>query len=146
MGSLSARKIANMRRLVGALTQGSMGQAATAELLQVSYTAARSYLDILIRAGIVDRDPERRTRYRLQAETSLAERFLSSLARNDESQRVSLRRSTSRHCENPGATFLHVLSDDICFPLVRHQILVRRDPLVAALFGAATAATSSEQV
>jgi hypothetical protein len=40
---------------------------------------------------------------------------------------------------DPGTQFLHVLADDVRFPLVLDTLPVRRDPLVAALFGIKTA-------
>jgi hypothetical protein len=65
------------------------------------------------------------------------ERFLASLSKRLGQPRVSLRRSTSRHCMDSSGRYLHLLADDAGFPLVLHQDPVRRDPLVAALFGAA---------
>jgi hypothetical protein len=128
------RRAENIRRLVAALAQGNMGPSAVAELLQVSPTSARNYLEGLAQAGVGDYDPQRRGQLRLHPDTALVERFLATLD-DSAARRISLRRSPSRHCVNPGQHFLHVLADDVRFPLVLDQFPVRRDPLVAALFG-----------
>jgi hypothetical protein len=133
------RKADNMRRLVAALAQGSMRPEAVAALLEISYTAARNYLDTLAQAGVAEYDPQRRGYLRLLPDTALVERFLDTLDDSVARHRVSLRRSPSRHCVDPGTQFLHVLADDVRFPLVLDTLPVRRDPLVAALFGIKTA-------
>jgi hypothetical protein len=132
----SLRRIDNLRRLVAALAHGRMSPAAVAALLQVSHRAARNYLDELERAGVAQCDPDRRTCLRLRPDPVLTQRFLASLA-EPAKQHLALRRSQSRHNANPGERFLHVLADDVRFPLVLSQHPARRDPLVAALFGAA---------
>jgi uncharacterized protein YgbK (DUF1537 family) len=126
-----------MHRLIAALTQGSMGPVAVADLLQISQTAARNYLEDLASAGVVECDTCRNTHFRLHRDAAAGQRFLTSLSNNASQRRVSLRRSPSRHCVNPGVQFLHVLADDVSFPLMLNRLPARRDPLVAALFGAA---------
>jgi hypothetical protein len=133
----SSQRIDKLRRLVAALEQRSMGPDAVMDLLQVSYSAARNYLSELAQAGIADPDPERHTVMRLHPDLQVRERFLAALSERLGQARVSLRRSPSRHCMDSSGSYLHVLADDASFPLVLHQDPVRRDPLVAALFGAA---------
>ena len=137
MRSASLQRIENMRRLVAALAQRSMGPRVVAELLNISDSAARAYLKALAEAGVAHHDPSGRTRLRLGPDPAVQQAFLSALAARAEQQQVALRRSTARHCTNPGKAFLHVLADDVRFPLVLHRHPAHRDPLVAALFGAA---------
>lgn len=132
-----SHRIDKLHRLVAALEQRSMGPGAVMELLQVSYSAARNYLNELAQAGIAEPAPERHTVMRLHPDLQARERFFAGLSERLGQARVSLRRSTSRHCMNSSGRFLHVLADDVTFPLVLHRDPVRRDPLVAALFGAA---------
>jgi hypothetical protein len=110
-----------------------------AELLEISHSAARNYLDTLAQAGVAEYDRQRRGYLRLLPDTALVERFMDTLDDSVIRRRVSLRRSPSRHCVDPGTQFLHVLADDVRFPLVLDSRPVRRDPLVAALFGVKTA-------
>jgi hypothetical protein len=136
MKSSSLRKIGNIKLLVAALAQGSMGPRQVAVLLRVSHTAARNYLDELEQVGVAHADPERRTYLRLDPDPAVVQRILASLAESVTQQRVALRSSIARHCVDPGDRFLHVLADDIRFPLELHCLPARRDPLVVALFGA----------
>jgi len=135
MASARSQRIGKLRVLVAALEQRSMGPGAVMVLLQVSYSAARNYLHELAQAGLADPDPERHTVMRLTADLQVCERFFAGLSERLGQARVSLRRSSSRHCMNSSGRFLHVLADDVSFPLVLHRDPVRRDPLVAALFG-----------
>jgi hypothetical protein len=136
MAMYSLRKISRIRQLVSALEAGAMGPSAAAALLDISYSAARNYLEALVEAGAASNHPDRRTHVRLDPDRAVVESFLDSLAAEGEEQRITLRRSSSRHCVNPGKSYLHVLADDVRFPLVLAQTSARRDPLVAALFGA----------
>jgi hypothetical protein len=135
MAMYSLRKISKIRRLVSELETRAMGPATAAELLEISYSAARNYMGTLVEAGAATHHPDRRTHVRLHPDRAVVERFLDSLVADSEEQRVTLRRSFSRHCVNPGKSYLHVLADDTRFPLLLAQPTVRRDPLVAALFG-----------
>lgn len=135
--SASLRKIENMHRLVAALDQRDMGPNAVMELLKISYSAARNYLSELEQAGIVSPDPVRRSLLRISSDPSARLRYFAALTERAEGAQVSLRRSATRHCTNSTGRFLHVLADDVGFSLVLHRVPVQRDPLVAALFGAA---------
>jgi hypothetical protein len=138
----SLRKVAKIRQLVSALAAGAMGPAAAAELLDISYSAARNYMETLVEAGAASHHPDRRSHVRLHPDRLVVERFLDALVEEGGEQRVTLRRSPSRHCVNPGKSYLHVLADDVRFPLVLAQPSARRDPLVAALFGACSRRTA----
>lgn len=136
MTMYSLRKISNIRQLVGALEAGAMGPAAAAELLDISHTAARNYMETLVEAGVASYHRDRRTHVCLHPDRAVVERFLDALAAEGKERRVTLRRSLSRHCVDPGESYLHVLADDVRFPLMLAHPPARRDPLVAALFGA----------
>lgn len=135
MSPASLRRIDNIRRLVMALAEDAMAPADVVRLLQVSDRAARNYLEALALAGVGQLDPARRSHLRLHRDPAVVDAYLASLG--GRTQQVSLRRSAGRHCTDPGARFLHVLADDVRFPLDLQQRPAGRDPLVAALFGAA---------
>lgn len=137
MSAASLRRIDNIRRLVLALADDAMGPADVARLLQVSDRAARNYLEVLELAGVGQADPSRRCHLRLHRDPAVVDAYLASLAEPSARQPLSLRRSVARHCTDPGDRFLHVLADDTRFPLDLHRRPAGRDPLVAALFGAA---------
>jgi hypothetical protein len=139
MKSASSRRIDNLYRLVAALDQRSMAPRAVMELLHLSRSAARDYLHELEQAGMAYHDPDRHTVLRSNPDPQVRERFFGELVERLEQPQVALRRSASRHCTNSSGRFLHVLADDVRFPLVLHRDPVGRDPLVVALFGAAVA-------
>jgi hypothetical protein len=112
-----------------------MGPAAVAELLKVSYSAARNYLGDLVQAGVAIHDIDRGTQLKLHPDPAIVKRFLAALDAGAGERSMALRRSPARHCVNPGERYLHVLADDVRFPLVLHRRPAQRDPLVAALFG-----------
>jgi hypothetical protein len=99
-------------------------------------------METLVEAGAASHHPDRRSHVRLHPDRLVVERFLDSLVEEGGEQRVTLRRSPSRHCVNPGKSYLHVLADDVRFPLVLAHPSARRDPLVAALFGAGSRRTA----
>jgi predicted transcriptional regulator len=136
MNQRSLRRIANIRKILAALAHGSIGPAATADLLGVSPSAARNYLDALVQDGVALPDRGRKTNVVLHPDQATVRRFLENQEVRGGERRITLRRSLSRHCVNPGASFVHVLADDVRFPLTLGCQPATRDPLVAALFGA----------
>lgn len=137
MKPASLRKIENMHRLVAAFDQRDMGPNAVMDLLKISYSAARNYLSELEQAGMLSPDPVQRSLLRISPDPSVRLRYFAALTEKTERAQVSLRRSATRHCTNSTGRFLHVLADDTAFSLVLHRVPAQRDPLVAALFGAA---------
>ncbi|WP_426193447.1 hypothetical protein [Massilia sp. DWR3-1-1] len=112
----SARRIDKLGALVAAFAARDLGNAGVALLLECSLTAARNYLAELLDAGVIDAHPVRqaagcldRTLYRRSADPLAAGVFLAALTRAD----------CVAGC-SPGAG----------------SAPARRDPLVAALFGA----------
>lgn len=105
MNTASIRRIENLRRLVAALADRSMGPDDVVGLLGVADRAARNYMNELKLAGVGRADPTQRGHLRLNADPSAIRDFLEALGADGS---VCARRKP------PGA---------------------RRDPLVSALFG-----------
>ncbi|MDL2356562.1 MAG: hypothetical protein QFF03_15025 [Pseudomonadota bacterium] len=112
-----------MRLLVAEFAGREIGCAGVALLLGCSLSAARNYVAELLDAGVIALRPNRqaaggvdRTLYRLAAEPLKVHQFLAALTDRERIDR--LWRDADFCCETDGS-------------------FVRRDPLVAALFGAA---------
>jgi hypothetical protein len=112
----SARRIDKLRALVAAFGARDIGNAGVALLLDCSLTAARNYLAELLDAGVIDAHPVRqaagcldRTLYRRSADPLAAGAFLATLVSADCVAGLSAGAGSAP---------------------------ARRDPLVAALFGA----------
>ena len=135
----SQRRIDNFRLLIARLGDSPLDPHAVTLLLSVSHTAARNYLHELVEAGVARPDTDRaeKTFVRMKGERDVIERFLDELVMAASAERISVRRSAKRHDSHIGKCFIHVLHDDVSFPLTMHSLPVRRDPLVAALFGSA---------
>lgn len=131
----SLRRIANFRTVIAALSERSMDPAAVAQLLTVSHTAGRNYLHELVEAGVAV--TALKTHVRLHDDADAVERFIAGLTEDASAERITVRRSPRLSDSHAGKRFFHVLADDVSFPLMVHRMPVRRDPLVAALFGAA---------
>jgi hypothetical protein len=95
----------------------------------------RRFLAALVRGGAASYDHDRKTHVCLHPDPAAVQRFLDTLDEQRTEHRLTLRRSPSRHCMNPGKSFLHVLADDVKFPLIVTRHPARRDTLVAAFFG-----------
>ncbi|WP_119810054.1 hypothetical protein [Massilia cavernae] len=111
----SVRRISNLRALVEEFGKRDLGCAAAALFLSCSFSSARNYIVELLDAGVLAAHPVRqgagcldRTLYQLTADRLARQRFLATLAE----------------------------SDDAGFSFGPGDRPARRDPLVAALFGA----------
>ncbi|RJG21487.1 hypothetical protein D3872_06720 [Massilia cavernae] len=109
------RRISNLRALVEEFGKRDLGCAAAALFLSCSFSSARNYIVELLDAGVLAAHPVRqgagcldRTLYQLTADRLARQRFLATLAE----------------------------SDDAGFSFGPGDRPARRDPLVAALFGA----------
>lgn len=122
----SVRRLANFRVLVAEFAVRQMGCAAVAEVLHCSSSAARNYLHELLDGGIVTRHPIDRTVYCQNSDPLVAHEFLAALARLGQGKRTAL--PTRR---------VHSLWNDAIVCCSSADQPARRDPLVAALFGAA---------
>lgn len=138
----SMRKLDRMRTLVGQMSMRDMDSMDIAELLRCSHTAARNYLSELLQAGVVISNRGRalgggaiRLGFRLTGDTNMVERYLAALHASTSAEFLS-RRVSQAPDEIKAKRHFHVMGDDR-FLTVRVTLQpVRRDPLVAALFGA----------
>lgn len=130
----SARRLANLRSLVVAFAARDIGRAGVAALLGCSLSASRNYLAELLDAGVVLSHAVRqsdgcgdRTLYRLSADPLAVHDFLAGLAEPDGTAGPNL--ADPQHVRR--------MWRDADFFLTAGHAPARRDPLVAALFGAA---------
>jgi hypothetical protein len=135
----SARRLDNMRALVAEFAARDIGYAGVALLLACSLTTARKYIAELLDAGLVfplsasQRRPGAgidRTLYRRTADPLAVHRFLATLAGPSAPADIAAPRT------RPDAARIHRtwLAADVS--LRAGHAPARRDPLVAALFGA----------
>jgi hypothetical protein len=122
----SARRLANFRTLVAEFAVRRMGYIAVAELLSCSTSAARNYIQELVDRGVVAKHPIDRKLYCGHSDPLIADEFLAALTRLEQSGPASV--PTRR---------VHSLWDDAIVSRAGVHQPARRDPLVAALFGAA---------
>jgi hypothetical protein len=131
----SARRRDNLRSLVVEFAVRDIGRAGAAALLKCSLSASHNYLTELVNAGVVLLHPVKqnsgcvdRTLYRLNADPLTVRDFLAGLAEPDGTARPNLA-APPEHVRQMwrDADFFHRAG----------RAPVRRDPLVAALFGAA---------
>lgn len=141
----SARRLGNLRALVAEFAGRDIGYAGVAVFLGCSLTAARNYVGELLDAGVIASLPVRqaagcvdRTLYRGSADPLVVHAFLAALARSHTAAMPAWR-DTAEAEAPPDAERIHRtwLAADFSFGAGRSP--ARRDPLVAALFGAAQA-------
>jgi hypothetical protein len=122
----STQRVVNLRKLVEELSRQDLSRVAAAAQLGCSISASRNYLIELMDAGVVSLDPLRKRRecplYQLNPDSFVVQDFLAGL---DETQQPA--------ASNPARQVWR--SAD--FLLRPGTPPARRDPLVAALFGAA---------
>ncbi|MDL2354074.1 MAG: hypothetical protein QFF03_02325 [Pseudomonadota bacterium] len=130
----SARRLVNLRSLVAAFAGRDIGRSGVAALLGCSLSASRNYLAELLDAGVVHSQPVRqsdgggdRIQYRLSADPRAVRDFLASLAVPD----------GAADCRAADPARIQRMWRDADFFLAAGHAPARRDPLVAALFGAA---------
>lgn len=140
----SARRLRNLRALVREFSGRDIGYVGAALFLDCSLSAARNYVAELLDASVVVSHPVRqaagcvdRTLYRLSADPRTVHEFLAGLARSQGADGMP---------ERHGAASMETPPDPACvnrtwrtadFSLGIGSAPARRDPLVAALFGAA---------
>ena len=139
----SARRLGNLRALVAEFAGRDVGHAGVAMLLGCSLTAARNYVAELVDAGVIASLPVRqaagcvdRTLYRGSADPLVVHAFLAALARSHAAG-IPAWRGTAVLEAPPDFERIHRtwLAADFSFGAGHSP--ARRDPLVAALFGAA---------
>jgi hypothetical protein len=139
----SARRIGNLRALVAEFAERDIGGAGAALFLGCSLTAARNYISELLDAGVVAARPVKqaagaidRTLYELTADPLVVHRFLATLVRTQGAVGISARRGAEGMEAKPDASHVHRVWLDTGLSLSMSNVPARRDPLVAALFGA----------
>lgn len=134
----TTRRHLRLRALIGELSARDMHTAAVAVFLECSHTAARNYLNELLEASVISwrrsPDPSMRSGYRLNGDTGLVQNFLAGLTL----PRIANMKRESKpatEAQSFGPRHFHIIADDRFLGVRATHVLVRRDPLVAALFG-----------
>jgi hypothetical protein len=131
----SARRIMNLRALVGEFARRDLGYSGTALLLGCSLSSARNYIFELLDAAVIVAHPFRppagsidRLQYQLTTDRQAVREFVAGLAESDgaEAQRHGMQ--ADRQGDACGL-------DNFNFGPNLLDAPARRDPLVAALFG-----------
>jgi hypothetical protein len=132
------QRLGNMRTLVTELAARDIGYADVACLLGCSLTTARNYVAELLDAGLVSalllgqgESGSERTRYRRTADPLAVHRFLAALSRPLKGAEDAAPQT------RPDGARVHRTWLPADFSAGAHHAPARRDPLVAALFGAA---------
>ena len=140
----SARRLANLRALVAEFAGRAIGCAGVALFLDCSLSAARNYVAELLDAGVIASHPERqaagcvdRTLYRQAADPLKVDQFLGALTRTHGADGMAARRGAAEPGSSADPERIHRLWRDADFSFGAGRSPARRDPLVAALFGAA---------
>ena len=133
----TARRRARLDLLVAELALRDMNHADVARFLPCSLSAARAYMHDLLDAAVVSLAFSSMGKvnmdsaiYRLCANRLIVKDLLDSRVYDRISSRANLQREAA-----PGTRHVHILSDDVKFDVKICNFPVRRDPLVAALFG-----------
>lgn len=130
----SAKRLANLHTLVAEFAQRDIGRTGVAELLGCSPSASRNYIAELLDARVVFSSSARpriewkdRTLYRLTHDPIAVQEFLAGLAEP----------SGAHLTGGSVAELVRGMGRNTNFGLAANIEPARRDPLVAALFGAA---------
>lgn len=136
----SARRLRNLRGLVAEFAERDIGHTGVALLLGCSLSAARNYVAELLDAGVVASHPVRqaagrmdRRLYRLTVDPLAVHSYLAALARSHGDGEVAEWGDAAVNETIPEAVRIHRAWSAADFS---PGAPARRDPLVAALFGA----------
>lgn len=135
MKSASMRRIGNFRKLLSGLHEKGMDSYTIANYLHMSHTAARTYIQQLLDAGVVVsvRTSATKPQLRLCADPRPVAFFLAELDAMEE----DLLDAGACRTALGGSRFIHLLADDVNHTVPSRRVHAQRDPLVAALFGPA---------
>ncbi|RJG11624.1 ArsR family transcriptional regulator [Massilia cavernae] len=143
----TARRIENMRLLIAKLAVREMRLDEVAQFLNSSMSAARVYVLELCSAGLVTAVRDRsgthkgcKPAYRLSSNPERNRAFFDNLENSSREAGVIARKVRGKRGQVAIAAgrSVHIMADDVQHPIRIDDEPVRRDPLVAALFGAAT--------
>lgn len=141
----TARRLENMRLLLAELSRRPMQIDDIAALLGASVSAARNYVLELCDAGVANAvdgwdGKSGKPHYRLAADPARSRAFLEQMTNPYRDAGVVVRRVTAgkpaKVAMGSGRN-VHITGDDVHYAFRVEREPVRRDPLVAALFGAA---------
>lgn len=123
-----------------------MNCVAMERLLNCSPSSIRNYIRQLLRAGVVvQATPEksenaRQKDYRLTVDAIIVDNFLEGLGTPQLCKKISVVASHHLHMSLGDARYFHFLGVTDIGSCIRERSHIRRDPLVAALFGSASVA------
>jgi hypothetical protein len=138
----SLQRCERMQALLGELANGEMDSVAIAAFLRCSNSSARKYVMALVDADLVFPStlPSGQGRpklgYCLTEDLQAVDDFMSGLLAGQNS-RAALKRTPKRsgQVRTVGSQHFHIMADDQSGEVQAAFVSVRRDPLVAALFG-----------
>ena len=140
----SARRLTNLRALVAEFAERDIGCAGVALFLDCSLSAARNYIAELLDAGVVASRPDRqaagcvdRTLYRQAVDPLAVHQFLAGLARSHGANGMATPGGVPEPETPPDPERIRRVWRDADYSFGAGSSRARRDPLVAALFGAA---------
>jgi hypothetical protein len=137
------RRQQRLQVLIGELAARGMDAADVAALLACSPTAARNYLNELLEASVIEfrraarsADTGQRSGYFLTGDAALVSSFLADLdALHSRAVRLKRGSKPATEARSFGTRHFHIIADDRFLGVSAIEVAVRRDPLVAALFG-----------
>ncbi|MES2257026.1 MAG: hypothetical protein V4724_00835 [Pseudomonadota bacterium] len=138
------RRVEKLRRLIAALSSRQMDVAAAAAFLGCSPAAARNHLYELLAARVIVPVPVRADgggaggdsiAYTLHADAAIVEAFVDTLREVHGARFIFAGKRSRKRGLFVGGRYFHIMLDDVGFALQICDEPVRRDPLVAALFG-----------
>jgi hypothetical protein len=145
----TVRRFQRFHALVAELATRDMDTIAVASFLQCSPTAARKYLNDLLEASVIKPrrsvlrgDSRMRNCYQLTADLWLAQNILRDIHESQCGEAIFTRRNMRTNAASGNQTrHFHIMADDCHARVSASHVAVRRDPLVAALFGDGTQRT-----
>jgi hypothetical protein len=139
----TVRRLQRLNALIDELSARDMDAAAVALFLDCSATSARNYLNDLLEASVIrsrrtalSGDCYMRNGYHLNGDPRMARHFLAGCRESQCGDPILKRgRKQSNAARTYGTRHFHIMADDCCAGVRATRVEVRRDPLVAALFG-----------
>lgn len=137
----SLQRCERMQALLGELANGAMDGAAIAAFLQCSNSGAHKYVMALVDAAVVFPSAlpsglgRPRLGYCLTDDMRAVDNFMSKLLAGTNSRTLKRTPKRSGQVRTIGSQHFHIMADDQSGEVQAAFVSVRRDPLVAALFG-----------
>jgi predicted ArsR family transcriptional regulator len=137
----SLQRCERMQALLGELAKGEMDGAAIAAFLQCSNSSAYKYVMTLVDADLVFPSilpsglGRPKLAYCLTEDMRAVDEFLTRLLAANSSTTLKRTPKRSGQVRTSGSQHFHIMADDQSGEVQAAFVSVRRDPLVAALFG-----------